>query len=196
MTTESGDKRRQILTAATKAFAAHGFHQAKIADIAAAAGVGKGTVYEYFSSKRDLFRQLLEHTFNAYLEFLEKISQEEMKLEPFLRRLLKGSLGYFWEQREIVRVILNDPPPVDNKTQALIYQARENIMERLGSYFLAAIDQGEMRPLSPRLLAAMLTGLTAAISHQLLDADWELDLEDTIDEIIEFMMHGVAVKPE
>lgn len=156
--------------------------------------MGKGTVYEYFSSKRELFRQLLQYTFTGYLNYLENLSQEEMKLESFLRGLLKGSLGYFWEQREIVRVILSDPPPVDAKTQALIHKARDDILQRLGAYFLAAIDRGEMRPLSPRLLAAMLTGLTAAISHQLLDAEWELDLEATIDEIMDFMMHGIAIK--
>ena len=51
---DEGDKRLRILTAAIAHFAQTGLSQARIADIAAAAGVGKGTVYEYFRSKEEL----------------------------------------------------------------------------------------------------------------------------------------------
>lgn len=47
-------KRRMIIAAATSAFIRDGFASARISDIADAAAVGKGTVYEYFASKEDL----------------------------------------------------------------------------------------------------------------------------------------------
>ncbi|MBC7348201.1 MAG: helix-turn-helix transcriptional regulator, partial [Clostridia bacterium] len=40
------ERRRQILGAATEVFARHGFYEAKIEDVALAAGIGKGTIYE------------------------------------------------------------------------------------------------------------------------------------------------------
>lgn len=51
---EEADKRQRILTAAIAHFARTGLAQARIADIATDAEVGKGTVYEYFRSKEDL----------------------------------------------------------------------------------------------------------------------------------------------
>lgn len=48
------DKRLAILEAATDAFASQGFAAVRIADIAKQAGIGKGTVYEYYRSKEDL----------------------------------------------------------------------------------------------------------------------------------------------
>jgi AcrR family transcriptional regulator len=48
-------KREALLAAAAGLFAERGFKGTVIADIAVAAGVGKGTVYQYFSSKEDLF---------------------------------------------------------------------------------------------------------------------------------------------
>jgi AcrR family transcriptional regulator len=54
------EKRRQIIRAAAEVFARRGFAGTLIADIAVAAGVGKGTIYEYFQSKEDLFFEVFE----------------------------------------------------------------------------------------------------------------------------------------
>ena len=48
------EKRKRLLHAAVQTFGRRGFHEAKIAEIAAEAGVAEGTVYLYFSSKEDL----------------------------------------------------------------------------------------------------------------------------------------------
>ena len=53
---QQGETRKaQIIAAAARVFAQKGFTGAVIAEIAAEAGIGKGTVYEYFDSKEDLF---------------------------------------------------------------------------------------------------------------------------------------------
>jgi AcrR family transcriptional regulator len=48
-------KRDNIIGAAIRAFAQKGYTATRIIDVARMAGIGKGTVYEYFSSKEDLF---------------------------------------------------------------------------------------------------------------------------------------------
>ena len=52
------DKRTQIINAAIEVFAKHGLEKGKIADIAKVAKIGKGTVYEYFKSKDEIFRAI------------------------------------------------------------------------------------------------------------------------------------------
>ena len=49
------DKRTLIIEAAAHVFATRGYKGTLIADIATEAGIGKGTIYEYFDSKEDLF---------------------------------------------------------------------------------------------------------------------------------------------
>jgi TetR/AcrR family transcriptional regulator, fatty acid metabolism regulator protein len=56
------DKREAILRAATQVFAARGFFQSQVADVARAAGVAAGTVYLYFRSKDDLLVSLFERS--------------------------------------------------------------------------------------------------------------------------------------
>src|SRR5436190_3922575 len=55
-------KRDAILRAATELFAARGFFNAQVADVARAAGIAAGTVYLYFKSKDDLLVSIFERT--------------------------------------------------------------------------------------------------------------------------------------
>ncbi|MFN5308356.1 MAG: TetR/AcrR family transcriptional regulator, partial [Candidatus Kapaibacterium sp.] len=48
-------KKKYLITIATDVFSKKGFHATKMSEIAEAAGVAKGTLYEYFSTKEDLF---------------------------------------------------------------------------------------------------------------------------------------------
>lgn len=52
--------REAILEAAIRIFGQTGFHETKIADIATEAGVATGTLYNYFSSKEEIFQSILE----------------------------------------------------------------------------------------------------------------------------------------
>src|SRR5439155_8282897 len=65
-------KRQRILRAATDVFAQSGYFNAKVSDIARAAGVADGTIYLYFDGKEDLLVNIFrEHTRN-YLQSLER----------------------------------------------------------------------------------------------------------------------------
>jgi len=61
------EKRTRILEAAIRLFARLGLPNTKMMAIAEAAGIGKGTIYEYFKSKEDLFFA----AFNAYVKEIE-----------------------------------------------------------------------------------------------------------------------------
>lgn len=59
-TNDKGDKRPRLVDAACSVFAEKGYASTRVADIAERAGVGKGTVYEYFSSKEELLFAVFE----------------------------------------------------------------------------------------------------------------------------------------
>jgi TetR/AcrR family fatty acid metabolism transcriptional regulator len=61
------EKRARILDAAIRVFARKGFFSAKVAEIAAEAGVADGTIYLYFKNKDDLLISLFEERMDALL---------------------------------------------------------------------------------------------------------------------------------
>ncbi len=81
-------KRKEILQAAMRVFARDGYHRAKMEAVAEEAGIGKGTVYEYFKSKTDLFLALHDHMLAElkafYMKELEGISEPAAMLKRFI----------------------------------------------------------------------------------------------------------------
>ena len=78
----------QILEAAKRVFARDGYHRARMEAIARESGIGKGTVYEYFSSKRELFLALHAHMLSQFKSFYQEelsgITDPPLLLERFI----------------------------------------------------------------------------------------------------------------
>lgn len=67
-------KKEEIILAALKVFAEKGFYKTTIADISKEAGIGKGTVYEYFRTKEEILGKgfkLLAQGLNNFMDELE-----------------------------------------------------------------------------------------------------------------------------
>ena len=64
-TSRGEDTRRALLAAAARLFADEGYHATTVPAIVKAAGVGHGTFYEYFGSRRDILLALIEQAVSA-----------------------------------------------------------------------------------------------------------------------------------
>ncbi len=65
-TPKSEETRRVLLDAAARLFAEHGYHETSVPDIVQAVGVGHGTFYEYFASRRDILLALTRPVTDAH----------------------------------------------------------------------------------------------------------------------------------
>ncbi|WP_217586134.1 TetR/AcrR family transcriptional regulator [Lentibacillus saliphilus] len=83
------DKQQRILNAALNEFAAKGFDQASTNEIVKAAGIGKGMLFYYFKSKKELFHYLLRYSFDI-VETLY-IDQVDMTEKNFIKRVQKAA---------------------------------------------------------------------------------------------------------
>lgn len=80
-TGRSGDKRRAIFDAAEKAFGTHGYAAATMEKIAVDAGISKGSIYNYFRSKQDLFMEL----------FTRSVAGDEADVDTLLNQPIPAS---------------------------------------------------------------------------------------------------------
>ena len=71
MAKRTGEKYQAILSAAVKSFALAGYHRTRVTDIARRAGVADGTVYIYFSSKKDILISLFQNLMNTFVDNLK-----------------------------------------------------------------------------------------------------------------------------
>jgi AcrR family transcriptional regulator len=71
---DAGGRRQAILEAALTVFAEHGYEAARLDEVAARAGVAKGTLYLYFKDKQALFESLIRNAIDPILERLQEVS--------------------------------------------------------------------------------------------------------------------------
>lgn len=126
-----------ILEAARSVFAQKGFSAATVDDIAAAAGVAKGTVYLYYGSKRDIYFAALkfgiEQMYRVLDERLKSVSTPAEKL----RTLIAVKLAYFDDNRDFFKIYYSElgnicihPSTIDNDFKAF-YLEQAKVVESI-----------------------------------------------------------------
>ena len=78
-----------ILEAAARTFTDKGYHDAAIDEIAARAGIAKGTVYLHFASKEDLLAALVERHLVDFLTEIEQASAAPLPMRARLELILR-----------------------------------------------------------------------------------------------------------
>src|SRR5579864_2286598 len=78
-------KRRRIVEAATLHFAEHGYHAARVGDIATAVGIAKGSIFQHFGSKDGLFFEVYKRAVRSFAKYLD--APAEIRLKGFFEVL-------------------------------------------------------------------------------------------------------------
>lgn len=103
---DSQSKRQQILAAAYIVFSRKGYHKATVDEIISLADTGKGTVYNYFVNKEQLFYTLIkEHSapFEAVLQGI--VDSKEVPLRK-VESIIKAFLEFYIENADLWRVVM------------------------------------------------------------------------------------------
>ena len=103
---DSQNKRQQILDAAYIVFSRKGYHRATVDEIIALADTGKGTVYNYFVNKEQLFYTLIKERSAPFETILESIvASPEAPLQK-VETILKAFLEFYKENADLWRVVM------------------------------------------------------------------------------------------
>lgn len=156
---------QELLDAALSLFAQYGYAQTRLDDVAALAGVSKGTVYLYFASKQDLFEAVVHAQAHPWLSALAKkrALPEDQPTEQVLREFLAWGWDQFLASRLylIARVVLAESNNFPLLAKAYLKEVMGPIHQHL--YFLLerGVHRGEVAgDLSRERVKALLAPLS------------------------------------
>jgi AcrR family transcriptional regulator len=154
------DRPEQIINAALQVFGERGLANARLQDIAARAGVSKGTIYLYFPNKEELFREMIRRTAVAALERAEKAVTHGTPTE----QLLAFMKGYWQFVRSpvfstIYRLVLGELHQFPDLAKFYAHDVVARGLKLLGGIIRRGIDAGEFREIEPLVAARMLVAL-------------------------------------
>jgi TetR/AcrR family fatty acid metabolism transcriptional regulator len=180
--------RDSILRAAERVFAHRDFHEVQMDDVAAACGVGKGTVYRYFPSKRELYLAVM---FDGIERLRAELAEAARTVEPparKLERIVRRTLGYFWDRRHFFVLIHQQEHKPDADVEEWFRQ-RGKMVHIVQDVVDAAITAGQLHPVDSRIATEMLFGMMRGVNRYRTPAD---SLEALVTTVVELFMHGVG----
>ena len=185
------NKRELIVAAGIQVFSKKGYHYAKMEEIAVAAGIGKGTIYEYFTSKLQLFQEIMETSFQRYHESIstEKISQ--MNMEERIQMITEGHFRFCQQNMELSRIIFWDEEIIDEELKEWFYSKRKEKEGILQNLIEEGIHRGELRDVDARLVTLMIGGILGQIWVPIVIEGWDVDAVATARQITDLIMRGI-----
>lgn len=161
-------RKEAILAAALTVFAERGYEAARLDDVAARAGVAKGTLYLYFKDKEALFEELLRGAVTPVIEGINALSDApdlpfDKALEALFAVFEREVLGT--QRKLLVRLILAEGPRFPHIAEAHYRNVVSRILPLIGKIAGRAAARGEIASDAiarfPQLIAAPL--ITAVI---------------------------------
>ncbi len=170
------ENKKKILESSIRLFSEKGIHQATLADIAAAAGISKGTLFYYYKSKDDLLYDILDISTNEITDLIANVIQEsngQVTKEMFLlafNSLLKYDFlmkinYYIVEQALLENEIFKD------KFRIKYQNWRDDIATMIDKLKLEL--NGAKRDAKAAILLAAIDGLS--LQYLLDPAAWDMD---------------------
>lgn len=184
-------KRELIMAAAIQVFSQKGYHNAKMEEIALAAGIGKGTIYEYFASKLQLLQDIMEQSFHRYEDSLGADINNSLSFEAKMKILLEGHFRFCQQNKELTRFLFWDTEVCDEELREWAVKKRAEKEGRLQEIIQAGIKSGEIRDLDPKLITVMISGIFGAIWIPVVLEGWEIDAGQAAEQITAILMHGI-----
>ena len=198
-TAARGEKRPLILQAATEVFAEQGFAAVTVAEIADHAGIGKGTVYEYFSSKEELLFAVFAWMNERNFERFQALSAEHGTTRERLQRMLGIAAEITCEQVEMQAVVLDFwAASRGTKTED---RYNQSCLETFRTYRRLAADviregqaAGELNPaIDADATAVMMVAAIDGLGVQIF-FDREIDPKGTVAAFSDVLIAGLEVR--
>jgi len=192
-------RKNEIVEAAAWVFAKKGYSGAVVADIAFRAGIGKGTVYEYFSSKEDLFFAVFEW-FQKKTESAATVGISALGGGAAQRLMaLNDSLMGLWDDiKEVYLLVMefwaaSSSSQMRQRFRSAFKKLYEDYRHIVSALIREGINRGEFHPdVKPESVAAALVGSWDALFLQAW-FDEDFDPAATAKDFLDTVLRGLAV---
>lgn len=195
----SDSKKQRIIEAAVEEFGEHPYLKTSINRIIKKADISKGSFYQYFNNKKDLYKYIIDQASDAKMKFLGQKLQDYQQLEFFelLRELFIAGIEFKREYplfSEIGDRLLNGNN--ESLKEEIYAESRPKSNEFFEQLLQKAIQEGAVDPkIDIKFTAFMLTDFSISIVSYFFENHDPDDLDQImnyVDKMLYIMKNGIA----
>ena len=171
-----GEKRKQqIIDTAKDMFINRGFQSTHIGQVCEELDIARGTVYQYFSNKKEILYAILETVAETIEDILDpddlkeflRMKPEHTTIEKFIDNRISSCLAVFAEEPIVIRLIYRDIVGIDEEVSEKVSEFLEKITLIISKEIEVLRNNNIFKPeIQPDIAASMLVGGVMMIVYQ------------------------------
>ncbi len=197
---QRGERKELILKAAERIFAEKGYRMTSVTDIVEASDIGRGTFYLYFSSKKDIFLELIEFYFERFASILrenhrelEKVIRSGGNVLESWRKNVERILGFHSENPYLTSIVYQEALGRDEDFALRVDELSKLAKKLYLEEFRLMAKHNLIRPCDLELVISIVTGSTITVIMEHLLRKKRANVRALARELVEY--HSRALAP-
>ena len=177
------DKRERVLKKAAAVFAEKGFSRADVAQIASSAGVAKGSLYNYFDNKEDLYRFVCREGLARFRQAVYGAIEPEWDIFRQVEHFFIQGAVFARQHPDFIKLFMNiSAAGQEEFAEELAPDAEKYFADHFKALIRNGVAQGLVRPdLDPALAAFVINSLYAACLASLVNRYFQIRMEEYLE---------------
>ncbi len=189
-------RQEEILEAAARLFARHGYSETDTQFLADQLGIGKGTLYRYFPSKEKLFLAAADRVMRM---LREKVDASIGGIDDPLERVaqaIRTYLAFFAEQPEFVELLIQERAQFKDRKKPTYFEHREKNVQRWRDMYRGLIAEGRIRNVPVERITDVLGALVYGTMFTNYFTGRRIPYEEQTRDILDIVHNGILTDGE
>lgn len=199
----SNETKDKILDTAILHFAKKGYNATKTADIARDSGVAEGTVFKYYSTKKDILTSVLNRIVHEIIpgimlgandDFQSIVASAEPKKE--IKDFIKKKIKKINENISAFKILVNELPFHEDIMNEYVGKFVPSVIRMGEGFYSVGVAKGVFRDINPHTAARSFIGMIATIVLESNILNKSLDIDKELDAVLDIYMNGISARKE
>ncbi len=187
--------RRQILAATQELIAEVGSADVSLGEVATAVGIGRTTLYEYFTDRDDVIASLVEEELPGVVADLLAAVPAQLPPADRLAAVAEATVCFVATDRVLGLILHREVGRMSALAQQRIRVAHTDLIMEVASIYRAGVEDGSLRALPVDLAGRFIQDTIMSAARAVISApDPEGRLPDIVDAMRTFLLGGLRVK--
>ncbi len=189
-------RQEEILDAATELFAELGYTEAVTQDLALKLQVGKGTIYRFYPSKRDLFLAAVDRVMWRLRARIDAATRDDLDPLDRVEDSIRAILGFFEDHPNYVELLVQERALFKDRTTPTYLAHHERHRERWHDIYRQLMAEGRVRPMPPERISTVFLDLVYGTIFTNHFSGWRRSADDQARDVIDILFRGILAEPE
>jgi len=192
-------RKKEIMDAAVKFFAEKGFGATTLEEIAGTAEFGKGTLYNYFQGKEEIYKAIIDDVIENNEEIINQADANSKSSIEFIEKYTKGLFDYCLKNKYAVLLFIREIARLDKHYHDMNHQELVQKHSVIKDLFAKRIESGmkskEIRKFdAPKLVVLYNHMVFPYINHLIICPRPDVNINEEVNFILSVLFDGIKTK--